>query len=74
MDQGECLCFSPWPTSKRHHRGLVGATDASGQSIFKGKRLTGFSNVEEELAQVKAPEQIPWLLETKVRSHFLQNI
>jgi len=53
---------------------LVGATDASGQSIFKGKRLTGFSNVEEELAQVKAPEQIPWLLETKVRSHFLQNI
>lgn len=27
---------------------LVGATDASGKSIFAGKPCTGFSNAEEE--------------------------
>ena len=27
---------------------LVGATDASGKSIFAGKKATGFSNAEEE--------------------------
>lgn len=29
-------------------RALVGAVDASGKSIFAGKRFTGFSNAEEE--------------------------
>ena len=28
--------------------GLVGATDAEGNSIFKGRRATCFTNVEEE--------------------------
>ncbi|KAH8834791.1 class I glutamine amidotransferase-like protein [Flagelloscypha sp. PMI_526] len=43
---------------------LVGATDSSGASIFKGKTFTGFSNEEEELFQ-KAKE-IPFLLEDKI--------
>jgi hypothetical protein len=34
---------------------LVGATDESGKSIFAGKPVTGFSNVEEEqINKVKA--------------------
>jgi hypothetical protein len=44
---------------------LIGATDAQGQSIFAGRRVTGFSNVEEN--QVKATETIPFLLEDKVK-------
>jgi len=30
------------------YRALVGVVDASGKSIFAGKRFTGFSNAEEE--------------------------
>ncbi|KAH8834764.1 class I glutamine amidotransferase-like protein [Flagelloscypha sp. PMI_526] len=41
---------------------LVGAIDSSGQSIFKGKTFTGFSNVEDEQFQ----EDIPFLLEDKI--------
>jgi putative intracellular protease/amidase len=41
-------------------------TDASGESIFKGKTFTGFSNEEEE--QVKMVDAIPFLLETKITS------
>jgi hypothetical protein len=34
---------------------LVGATDESGKSIFAGKPVTGFSNVEEaQVNKVKA--------------------
>ncbi|EGO01961.1 hypothetical protein SERLA73DRAFT_120613 [Serpula lacrymans var. lacrymans S7.3] len=45
---------------------LVGATDASGKSIFAGKAFTGFSNVEEE--QVGKVKDIPFLLEDKITS------
>ncbi|OBZ76559.1 Glutathione-independent glyoxalase HSP31 [Grifola frondosa] len=45
---------------------LVGATDASGKSIFSGKAATGFSNVEEE--QVDKVKDIPFLLEDKIKS------
>ncbi len=30
-------------------RALVGVTDKAGNSIFKGKKFTGFSNAEEEI-------------------------
>ncbi|TFL02774.1 class I glutamine amidotransferase-like protein [Pterulicium gracile] len=43
---------------------LVQAVDASGKSIFAGKRFTGFSNVEEE--QVKMVDAIPFSLEDKI--------
>lgn len=45
---------------------LVGATDANGKSIFVGKPFTGFSNVEEE--QVNMVQELPFLLEDKIRS------
>lgn len=45
---------------------LVGATDESGESIFAGKPVTGFSNVEEE--QVDKVKDIPFLLEDKISS------
>ncbi|TDL29515.1 class I glutamine amidotransferase-like protein [Rickenella mellea] len=45
---------------------LVGATDAEDKSIFHGRKATGFSNAEEELAgMVKA---VPFLLEDKIIS------
>ena len=44
---------------------LVQAVDASGKSIFAGKRFTGFSNTEEE--QVKMVDAIPFLLEDKIQ-------
>ncbi|OAX33936.1 class I glutamine amidotransferase-like protein [Rhizopogon vinicolor AM-OR11-026] len=45
---------------------LVGATDASGKSIFAGKPSTGFSNVEEEM--VDKVKDVPFLLEDKIIS------
>ncbi|GLB33751.1 putative DJ-1/PfpI family protein [Lyophyllum shimeji] len=44
---------------------LVGAADASGKSIFAGKRITGFSNAEEEA--VGKVQEVPFLLETKIQ-------
>jgi len=44
---------------------LVRATDSNGQSIFAGRRFTGFSNAEEELAH--AVDTIPFLLEDKIK-------
>ncbi|KAG6860995.1 hypothetical protein C0995_005015 [Termitomyces sp. Mi166 len=44
---------------------LVGAVDADGKSIFAGKRFTGFSNVEEDLA--KSVQEVPFLLEDKLQ-------
>ncbi|KAF8487573.1 ThiJ/PfpI [Gautieria morchelliformis] len=44
---------------------LVGVTDPKGQSIFAGRRFTGFSNLEEEQAQ--AVDTIPFLLEDKIK-------
>ncbi|KAI0347107.1 ThiJ/PfpI [Trametopsis cervina] len=43
---------------------LVGATDASGKSIFAGKQFTGFSNEEEHA--VHKVEAIPFLLEDRI--------
>lgn len=43
----------------------MGATDPQGRSIFAGKKFTGFSNVEEEMA--KAVDSIPFLLEDKIQ-------
>lgn len=48
------------------NRALVGVTDSSGNPIFKGRKATGFSNVEEDQAQKKVPDQLPWLMENKV--------
>jgi len=45
---------------------LVGVTDNAGNSIFKGKKVTGFSNAEEEI--VGKVKDIPFLLEDKVTS------
>ncbi|KAH9951819.1 class I glutamine amidotransferase-like protein [Amylocystis lapponica] len=45
---------------------LVGATDASGKSIFSGKTVTGFSNVEE--TQAGKVKDIPFLLEDRIVS------
>lgn len=44
---------------------LAGAVDAKGESIFKGREATGFSNAEEiAVDQVKA---VPFLLEDKIK-------
>jgi len=43
---------------------LVGVTDASGKPIWAGRKFTGFSNAEEEIAQMV--DEIPFLLETKI--------
>ncbi|KAG6812327.1 hypothetical protein H0H92_003411 [Tricholoma furcatifolium] len=43
---------------------LVQAVDASGKSVFAGKKCTGFSNVEEELSGGVAG--VPFLLENKL--------
>ncbi len=45
--------------------GLVGATTALGEPIVKGKRITGFTNSEEDAAGMTA--QMPFLLETRLR-------
>ncbi|CDO71380.1 hypothetical protein BN946_scf184908.g138 [Trametes cinnabarina] len=44
---------------------LVGVTDANGDSIFKDRNATGFSNLEE--AQVGKERDIPFLLETRIK-------
>ncbi|KAF8655280.1 hypothetical protein AX16_003179 [Volvariella volvacea WC 439] len=43
---------------------LVGATDSSGDSIFKGRSFTGFSNAEEEA--LGTVEDVPFSLESKI--------
>ncbi|KAI0722212.1 class I glutamine amidotransferase-like protein [Cerioporus squamosus] len=43
---------------------LVGAKDAKGESIFKGRRATSFTNVEEE--QVNKVKDIPFLVESRI--------
>ncbi|KAI0638005.1 class I glutamine amidotransferase-like protein [Trametes polyzona] len=44
---------------------LVGATDANGNSIFKGRKATSFSDLEEE--QVGKVKDIPFLVETRIK-------
>jgi hypothetical protein len=44
---------------------LVNGKDASGKSIFSGKKATGFSNVEENLAG--AVKAVPFLLEDRIK-------
>ncbi|KAG6919389.1 hypothetical protein DXG01_006272 [Tephrocybe rancida] len=44
---------------------LVAAVDASGKSIFSGKKFTGFSNVEEDITG--SVKEIPFLLEDKIK-------
>lgn len=44
---------------------LVGATDASGKSIFEGRNATGFSDDEEE--QVGKVKDVPFLLEARIK-------
>jgi putative intracellular protease/amidase len=43
---------------------LVGAKDAAGQSVMKGRRFTAFTNEEE--AAVGLTKTVPFLLETKL--------
>ncbi|KAF9482438.1 ThiJ/PfpI [Pholiota conissans] len=43
---------------------LVGAVDASGKSIFAGRKFTGFSDAEE--VSVDKVKEIPFLLEDKI--------
>ncbi len=45
--------------------GLINAKTPDGESIFKGKRVTCFTNEEEGI--VKLRELVPFLLETKIR-------
>jgi len=45
---------------------LVGAVNASGNSIFAGKSATGFSNAEENI--VDKVKEIPFLLEDKIKA------
>ncbi|CAF4795170.1 unnamed protein product [Rotaria sp. Silwood1] len=44
---------------------LVGVKDVDGKSIFAGRRATSFSNEEE--AQVKTTDAIPFLVETRLK-------
>lgn len=45
---------------------LVGAKDESGKSIFSGRKVTGFSNAEEEIAGWT--QSVPFLLEDRMIS------
>lgn len=45
--------------------GLVSANDANGQSIIKGRRVTGFSNSEEQA--VGKDKLVPFLLEDRLK-------
>lgn len=45
--------------------GLVAATDADGQPLIKGKRVTGFTNSEEDAAGLT--KSMPFLLESRMR-------
>lgn len=40
-------------------------TDAEGQSIFKGRTVTGFSNAEEEA--IDGVAGVPFLLEDRIK-------
>jgi putative intracellular protease/amidase len=55
------------PSSPLSHgpNGLVSATDANGDSILKGRNVTGFSDAEERA--VGAEAVVPFLLETKMK-------
>ncbi|KAH9915443.1 class I glutamine amidotransferase-like protein [Epithele typhae] len=55
------------PTSAVCHGpgALVGATDAAGASVFKGRRVTGLSNREEEA--LDAVKHVPFLLEDRMK-------
>ncbi|KAK1224404.1 hypothetical protein PQX77_012700 [Marasmius sp. AFHP31] len=44
---------------------LVGATGKDGKSVFNNKKVTGFSNKEEELFQ--GVDAVPFLLEDKIK-------
>ena len=45
------MCLNPRAaTDLLNDSALIGATDPSGKSIFVGKKFTGFSNAEEEIA------------------------
>ncbi|PIL36966.1 hypothetical protein GSI_00658 [Ganoderma sinense ZZ0214-1] len=44
---------------------LVGATDANGDSIFKGRRATAFSDAEEEA--VNKVKDVPFLVEARIK-------
>ncbi|KAH7099223.1 ThiJ/PfpI [Auriculariales sp. MPI-PUGE-AT-0066] len=46
-------------------RALVGATDADGNSIFKGRKSNAFTNVEEEL--FKGTTWVPFSVEDKIK-------
>lgn len=45
--------------------GLINAKKTDGESILKGKHVTGFTNEEEGIVKLK--ELVPFLLETKIR-------
>ncbi|KAE9410432.1 ThiJ/PfpI [Gymnopus androsaceus JB14] len=45
---------------------LVGVQTTDGKSIFAGKKVTGFSDAEEEISGTA--ETIPFLVETRIRS------
>ena len=45
--------------------GLIQATDKSGNSILKNRKLTGFTNAEEE--SVKLDKTVPFSLENKLK-------
>ncbi|CAF3851725.1 unnamed protein product [Rotaria sordida] len=64
-NQGKILsaiCHGPVALGTRVQ---VGVKDADGKSIFTGRRATSFSNEEE--AQVKTTDAIPFLVETRLR-------
>ncbi|KAI9001391.1 class I glutamine amidotransferase-like protein [Trametes punicea] len=44
---------------------IVGVTDSNGDSIFKGRNATAFSNLEE--AQVGKEKDIPFLVESRIK-------
>lgn len=45
--------------------GLIGATDANGESILKNKHITAFTNKEEHI--IKMQEFMPFSLEDKIK-------
>jgi len=54
--------------------GLILAVDKNGDSILKGKSVTSFTNKEEHI--MKLDEEVPFLLETKLKelgANFKQN-
>ena len=46
--------------------GLLGATDADGAPLVRGRKMTAFTNGEEQLAGMK--EAVPFLLEDSLRA------